>query len=244
MAYLTTQAIVLRYANYRDHDRMLTLLSPAYGRLDVLSRGCRRPKSPFLTTSELFVHGEFVLYRRNGGENDTLTSCAVAETFYPLRLDAYRLTCASYLLGLSQAAAQPDEAAESLFALLLKGLYTLAYTLDDPPLPVVAAFLMLYACLLGYRPRLNHCVRCRAPIEPDAGAWFDVEGGGLCCDACRGDSHTYLNPKEIQWLRSLRGTQLPESYPDENSATRLFLLLRRYVEARIDTPIRASRLLP
>lgn len=39
-------AIVLRYANYRDYDRMLTLLSPTRGKLEVLSRGCRRPNPP------------------------------------------------------------------------------------------------------------------------------------------------------------------------------------------------------
>ena len=36
-------AIVLRYANYKDNDRMLTLLSPTRGKMEVLSRGCRRP---------------------------------------------------------------------------------------------------------------------------------------------------------------------------------------------------------
>ena len=46
MPSVTTQGIVLRYANYREHDRMLTILSPDYGRIDALSRGCRRPKSP------------------------------------------------------------------------------------------------------------------------------------------------------------------------------------------------------
>ena len=244
MAYLTTRAIVLRFANYRDHDRMLTLLSPEHGRLDVLSRGCRRPKSALLTGSELFVHGEYVLYRRGDSEGDRLCSCAVEETFYPLRLDAYRLTCASYLMGLSQTAAQPDEAAGELYALLLKGLYHLAYLPDEPPLGVVTAFLMLYACLLGYRPRLNHCVRCRAPLNPAAGGWFDIEGGGLCCEDCHRATQVWLPADDLQWLRALRGAELPESYPSESGAKGLFLLLRRYVEGRIDTSIRASRLLP
>ena len=106
MPAITTPGIVLRYANYRDHDRMLTLLSPRLGRVDLLSRGCRRPKSPLMPASELFVSGEFVLFEKN--ERAVLTSCALQDTFYPLRLDPYRLTCASYMAGLCAAAAMDE----------------------------------------------------------------------------------------------------------------------------------------
>ena len=62
MPTLTTQAIVLRHADYREHDRMLTLLSPAYGRIEALCRGCKRPQSPLLSASEWFALGEYVLF--------------------------------------------------------------------------------------------------------------------------------------------------------------------------------------
>ena len=109
MPSVTTQGIVLRYANYREHDRMLTILSPDYGRIDALSRGCRRPKSPLMPVSELFVSGEFVLYQSH--DHFTLTSCSLADSFYPLRLEPYRLTCASYMAALCQAAVQPGQPA-------------------------------------------------------------------------------------------------------------------------------------
>ena len=81
MPSITTPGIVLRHANYRDHDRMLTILSPHYGRLDVLSRGCRRPKSALMPASELFVHGEFVCYQQN--DRATLSSCEITDTLSP-----------------------------------------------------------------------------------------------------------------------------------------------------------------
>lgn len=141
MPAIATPGIVLRFANYRDHDRMLTLLSPRLGRVDLLSRGCRRPKSPLMPASELFVSGEFVLFQKN--ERAVLTSCALEDTFYPLRLDPYRLTCASYMAGLCAAAVQPGQAAEDLYALLLKGLYYLAYDSDADALETTTAFMLL-----------------------------------------------------------------------------------------------------
>ena len=48
-------AIVLRFANYRDNDRMVTLLSPSRGRIDAVIRNCRKPKSHNLNAGELFM---------------------------------------------------------------------------------------------------------------------------------------------------------------------------------------------
>ena len=88
MPSIVTQGVVLRFANYREHDRMLTILSPQYGRIDALSRGCRKPKSSLMPVSELFVSGEFVLYQAH--EHFTLTSATLRDSFYPLRLEPYR----------------------------------------------------------------------------------------------------------------------------------------------------------
>ena len=56
-----TMALVLKNANYRDYDRMLTLFSGDMGRVDVLARGCRKQNSPLLPLSSVFACGEFYL---------------------------------------------------------------------------------------------------------------------------------------------------------------------------------------
>ena len=236
----TLQAVVLRYANYRDRDRMLTLLTPDHGRVDVLSRGCRKPNSALMPASELFVHGEYVLFRNN--ERFTLTSCAITDTLYPLRLDSYRLTCATYLLNLSQMGAQPEQPAEGLFTLLLKALYHITYCEDEPPLGVTNTFLLLYATEMGYRPRLNHCVRCHTPIAPDQPAMMDIEAGGLCCKACAHDGQVELTAAQVDWMRTV--LRLGLETPVKMAEPSLFEVLRLYVESRLDAHIKASQLLP
>ena len=64
MAGLITDALVLRHSDYGDYDRMVTLFSPEYGRIDAIARGCRRPKSPLVNAVEPFTSGEFQLYCR------------------------------------------------------------------------------------------------------------------------------------------------------------------------------------
>ena len=65
-------AIVLRYVNYRDNDRMVTLLSPSRGRVDAIIRGCRKPRSHNLNAGELFALGDYMMHE-NGG-HITITS--------------------------------------------------------------------------------------------------------------------------------------------------------------------------
>ena len=240
MPSITTPGIVLRYANYRDHDRMLTILSPHYGRLDVLSRGCRRPKSALMPASELFVHGEFVCYHQN--DRATLSSCQITDTFYPLRLDPYRLTCASYMSALCAAAVQPGEESAELYALLLKGLYYLSYETESDPLETTTAFLLLFADVIGYRPRLSRCAHCRTPLDLTNGAPFDVAAGGLCCPNCASRSTYRMAVDDIRWMsETIRSGLKPQK---NTSAGTLFDVLRRYVEMRLETPIKVSRLLP
>lgn len=239
MSTLNTPGIVVRTVNYRDHDRILTILTPQQGCLDVLSRGCRRPKSPLMPPSELFVSGNFCLYR--GAERSTLTSCELADTFYPLRLEPYRLTCASYLAALCAAGAPPGEEAADLYALLLEGLYYLAYDGDCDPLGTVTAFLLLYADALGYRPRLSRCTHCRAELDLTGDAFLDIPGGGLCCPDCVSRSAFRLTHDQVVWMsQTLRNGLTPQ----KNSAAALFEPLRRYAETRLDTVIKVSRLLP
>ena len=57
MPQIVTNAVVLRRADYRENDRMLTLFSPTLGRVDALCRGCRRQKSPLMAASEVFCAG-------------------------------------------------------------------------------------------------------------------------------------------------------------------------------------------
>ncbi len=235
----TMQAIVLRHADYRDFDRMVTLLSPTAGRVDALARGCRRPKNALLPASELFTHGEFVLYRK--GEQYTLTSCEITDAFYPLRLDTDRLCCGAYLLELAGAAAQPDQPAMQLYATLLQGLYRLSYT-EAIPRSVVSSFLLLYASIIGYKPRLNHCALCRRALDTSAGAYLSPQAGGLLCAACSPGSAQRLSAEQILWMRRTLAEGMTDAQ-QKTDASEALPTLRRYVEFRLDRDLKSSRFL-
>ena len=154
-------AIVLRYANYRDNDRMLTLFSPTRGRLEVLARGCRKPRSPFVAAAELFALGDFELYEKAG--RMTLVSCVLTETFYPLRTDYERLSAGVYMLSVCEAVIQPGAPDQELFMLLLHSLARLTFY-EQAWEPLTAGFLLHFTNSEGFAPQLDGCVFCGKPI--------------------------------------------------------------------------------
>lgn len=239
MPAITTQGIVLRHADYREHDRMLTLLSPTMGRVEALCRGCKRPQSPLLSASEWFALGEYVLFTGKG--RMTVTSCRVTETFYPLRDDYDRLKYATYLLAVSEAAAQPGEKAVELFTLLARSLSRLAYT-EKNPQAVAAAFLLHFSNISGYRPRLSHCVRCGRRMEDEEIHLMDIENGGLLCDKCASPLiHARpLTPRQAQWMRDVLEKGIDKTVLPEADAPGA--LLSDYVEERLEKKLRRQGL--
>ena len=238
MPSVKTLGIVLRHADYRENDRMLTLLSPTHGRIDALCRGCKRPQSPLLSASEWFALGEYVLFSGKG--RMTVSSCELKDSFYPLREDYDLLTWATYMLSVCETAAQPGERAMDLFTLLTRSLSRIAYK-DMDPRAVTSAFLLLFSAAMGYRPRLQHCIQCGKRIAPEEARLMDVEEGGLCCGMCADSLHNgvRIRPHEIRWMQDVlkNGIEKTECPPEDAP----FLLLREYVENRLERRIPAGR---
>ena len=245
MSDIKTDAIVLRYANYGENNRTLTLLSPEMGLVSAAARGCRKVTSRMLTACELFTAGEYLLYQK--GEHYTLTGFQLQENFYPIRQDVDKLSHGVYWLNLCEAAAQAGEECRRLFKMLLLSLAVLSYG-DLPPRALTAVFLAQFSMLQGFSPRLDRCLRCGRALLPPMR--FDVEGGGAGCAACA-PSGMPLRAETLTWLREaqakgafvLAGRRaLPED-ADGQTAEEAFAVLRAHVENRMEKHIVSGKFL-
>ena len=233
-------AIVLRRVNYRDNDRMVTLLSPSRGRIDAIIRNCRKPKSHNLNAAELFALGDYMVIE-NGGYM-MVTSVHLIETFYPLRSDYDRLTCATWLLSLAEAVAEPEQEQRELFMLLLHTLSRLAFS-DQPWKPLLSGFLLHFSACQGFKPRLNHCVLCGKRME-EPPFFFDAEESGLCCGDCRRSrAQIALSPEQVRWMRNAL-TVGSASWVNTPEAEAPFHVLRTYVENKLGRRLKSGALLP
>lgn len=176
--HIVTQGIVLREVQYKESDKILTVLAQGQGKVTVKARGCRRKNSPLAAGSQLLVYSEMTWFEYQG--RWTLQEAATLQEFRGVREDLTRLALGSYFAEVCEAVAVEGEDNPELLSLLLNSLYALD-TLKKPPELVRAAFDWKCMALAGYAPLLDGCARCgEEPRDPR----LDLTAGVVRCAAC------------------------------------------------------------
>lgn len=176
----TVQGIVLREINYKEADKILTVLTREEGKLTLKARGCRRKNSRLLASSQLLVYSELAITQR--GEFITLVEGDPLTQFRRLGEDIDKLALASYFAEVTEKTVQEGEVCPDILSLLLNCLYALD-TLDKPLEQVKAVFQLRLLTLTGLAPLLDSCVVCGNP-QPEEPRLHLLQGV-LHCAACR-----------------------------------------------------------
>ena len=89
-----TEAIILRQRKLGEADKIITLYTPNYGKLEAVAKGVRRPKSRLAGHLEVLTYTSAMLAQ--GRNLDVVTQAQAIESFAPLRDDLNRLSRAFY----------------------------------------------------------------------------------------------------------------------------------------------------
>ena len=178
--HVATKALVLRGVDYKESDKILTLLTQDQGKLTASARGCRKKGSPLAAGCQLLSWGELVLYDYQG--RWTVKEAAPERLFQGVRDDLDKLALACYFAEVIELLAVEGEPNPQLLSLILNSLHALD-KLHKPLALVKAAFELKAMCLAGYEPLLEGCAVCGAeqPEEPR----FHLREGVLHCARCR-----------------------------------------------------------
>ncbi len=193
-----TTGLVARYTNYQDYDRMITLVTSDFGRVDLIARGCRKQGSQLMACTQLFAYGEFVLSKR--GERYSLTQAALLESFYDLRFDLDKLTAASTVVDTLSQAASPGEPCGELFSLAYYALSFLCYG-GAPTSDLMICYLLKYLEQQGYRPSTTRCSRCgQSTFERPR---FHATYGALCAQCALQKGGAPISPLSLEAMRRM-----------------------------------------
>lgn len=233
--------MVVRCVNYRDYDRILTLVSPERGKLTVCARNVRRPASKRQPAAQMFCYGEFELTQNR--EQSTLSACHIEDNFYNLSSNLDALSHATYMVNACEEAFLPNEPNQALFALLTSCVSYLSYS-DIPAKQITIVFLIQLMNILGFKPQTDTCIHCHKKIEGLANA-FHPEFGGVLCAVCSGiqgavpmgkDALYLLNYLSNIPLDRLDTVKISKSVQDD-----LYHILQQYVAFRIEKKFRSLR---
>lgn len=176
-------AIVLKRHDFGEADRVVTLYTREYGKINAVAKAVRRPTSRLAGPLELFTHAQIQLAR--GRNLDVITQTASVERFAAMRDDLWRTTYACQAAELVDRLSPERVENRPLWDLLRDTLARLNGT-DDPEVGS-RAFEIKALELLGYRPELRQCVNCRQDLGPTSNFFSPVAGGVLCLACGRVD---------------------------------------------------------
>ena len=193
-----TEAIVLRQRRLGEADRILTLLTPAYGKMDAKAKGVRK------TTSRMSGHLQpltrCIVQLAQGHISDVITGCDTLESFQKLRDDLQRLSRALYAAELIDRITPERSPGFAAYRLLLETLRRLerAESVDL----VLRYFEMRLIDHAGFRPELGSCVGCGSALQPEQNHFAPQSGGAVCRACVPGLAGT--RPLTLEGLKVLR----------------------------------------
>jgi DNA repair protein RecO (recombination protein O) len=171
---------VLRSASVREADRLITVLTPALGKLPVTVRGARRINSRL--GGHLDVFNRVRLTLALGHRFDVVTGAESMESFGALKSDLDRMTAGLYLLELTDALLPEAAPHPGAYGLLLQALRALdAGEAGYGTVPRYAELRLLEET--GYLPELMRCLVCEDELVQGYHRYAPMQGGTVC-DRC------------------------------------------------------------
>lgn len=178
MANIKINGIVIAENNMSDYDKMLTVLTPNFGKISCVAKGARKPQSALLAGTQLFCFGEYMMYK--GTNTYHINSCETIEIFYNIRTDLDKLKYAIHINKIIQDITEENENCYRILQLYLNTLYTISETDKNLDL-VISVFKMRLLSILGYKPIIMECTKCK---EKDNLTKFSIRDNGFKCEAC------------------------------------------------------------
>lgn len=149
---LNVKGIVIKEVDYKDSDKIITILTDCMGKISVKARGARKKNSRLTASTQLYTYCDFQLFESGGkyvlDESDIITQ------FIAKSPDIVKIALASYFCEAVGAQTENNTEDDSLLRLLLNCLYALDHGLYSEK-RIKSVFELKSAVLWGYRPLLS-----------------------------------------------------------------------------------------
>jgi len=202
-----TEGIVLKSVEYQDADKIVTLYTKNYGKIQAIAKGVRKTKSKFGSSLEVLTDAIFLVYK--GRNIDVISQSEILESFFSTSKEILKFALAINCAEVVNKLSEEREANQNLFFLLKEILHYLKEA-KEPKL-LALSFKWQVLRLIGYKPSLYRCCRCNKKIETQKEIFFRVDEGGIACNQCTmSDKSKYIRVSKyiITLIRKILTTSL------------------------------------
>lgn len=185
-----TQGFIFKKRDTGEADRLFTIYTKDFGKLEILAKAERKIKSKLRAGLELFYLSEIEFIQ--GKIHKTLTDAILINNFKNLRKDLKRLQIAYKISETFDGLIKGEGSDEQIWNLIneafneLNSLEIKNWTPPSHcPLEIIYYyFLWNLISFLGYQPELYNCSLCQKKLTPE-NIFFNSKEGGLICNQCK-----------------------------------------------------------
>lgn len=172
---IRTDAVVLRSMDYGETSRIVHLFTREHGRVGVMARGARSPRSRFGSTLEPMSWIQAVIHYKPGRDLQTLSECSHMESFPHIGRSLQRIALGVRTIELTGALMQDGQANPLVFDLQVDALRMINQAPERVE-NVWPFFAMRLAGILGLSPSFSREEVQRLPAD---GGWLRLDTGEL-----------------------------------------------------------------
>lgn len=237
MGLYKIEGIVLRRRPLGEADRLVTVLSKDHGKMTVVAKGARRPRSRFGGRLEPPTRVRALL--AEGRSLDIISQVDVIDAYRALRGGLGPIGLTNVVLEMADRALADRHPHPEVYSLLADTLALIGGGVGEIASVWFAARLL---AITGHRPSVDQCTVCGRRIRGQTN-WSAILGG--CVDAgcrARDPQAMPLSNGAVALLRFLLDARTPavrRAHPGQAAKTELGRALRVYAEVTWETRLRA-----
>ena len=211
---IKTEAVVLSKINYGDTSIIASLYSKDSGKMSVIIKGGRSPKSKIGMMVDPLNHLEIVFYKKESRDVQLLSGAEIISHFHHLKEDLERLKYSYAVIELVKNLSPESEPNLKIFKGIVR-ILSLFDSSNESPEILFGRFFLFFIEEVGYQLQLFKCSVCGKDDLRNKILGYNYDRG-LLCEDCRVENiNNYeINSELFDYLHCLKTNKSIQSVND------------------------------
>lgn len=229
---IKTEAIVLSKMNYGDTSNILSVYSKEYGKLSVIVKGARSPKSKSGYVADPPNQVQIVIYKKDTRDIQLVASIDLISHFSHLKEDIDKLKYSFAIIELVKKLTPEHETNIRLFNGLSR-ILSLIDSSKEKNRILFGRFFMFFLKEIGYEVQLNKCASCGTSNLNAENLAYNFDLGILCTNCSNKNRRDFKLSQELfNYLLCLNNNKSADIY-SEFIFDKAIIFMERYLKFHV-----------
>ena len=206
MEEVKIKALVLRSADYKDKDKVITLFSAELGLISAILKNCKGSGYKLKFAYNPFSFAEFEIIKKD--EIFFIKTATLIESFFELTQDYNKYLMANNILELLLKTNRALEPNGILFINTIKALNELANNEQINQKSLIIKYLLGTIKVNGFKLNFNNCSVCNLNFINKV--YLNLENGSLECGSCKSEYSVLLEREVFNLLKLINSKDITD----------------------------------